>query len=1034
MSHDAEDATGAPQQRGHRVSRLIAAVVFVCSLGGVLLSAFIAHEARRIDQVAADFTAGTSMSRDLAHLEALVGQWLVSTDILLGHGDTHLWDGAQEQADGIRELLGIMDLDTEEATTARLVAQLGEIERLTAAYVFDPGTASRPELLARADRLSSAFVATIERARESVDRRHAEVGRSLAARRGRFLWTSLGLATLYIASVVVCWAWLSSGVVRPLERLTASVRQKDPDFTPDGPFEVRQLSSTLHGYATALLSEQRELAAAEERSRELATRLETVMRTAPDPIVLADSRGTIVSANEAARSVFGFDVEPPVGQSMTELLVDPAFARELPDGTREAEGRRRDGSRFPVDASIARTRVGDGLLVIAIFRDLTARREMELQLRQAQRLESVGRLAAGLAHEINTPIQFVGDSLHFLEEGFGELLEVLERHRDLLRAAEERAGLEPWIEKIRAAEESMDMEFVRSETPGALKNARDGIETVAEIVRAMRRFTHPHGDELQEVDLNAGLRDTAVVAKSSYAGIAALELDLAPLPPVRCHRTAINQVLLNLIVNAAQAIDSASSQTGSQGSIRVRSRVEGEGIVIEVEDDGPGIPEGIRDLVFDPFFTTKEVGQGTGQGLAIARSVAERHGGSLTFETGVGPGTVFRLTLPVAPERPRRLQGERTMREPSTHRRLEMVRPQPRRRTLRCAIAALLCSCWATASPAETLHGSTPGGEQLPSGGALGEILPLPDWLSDNLRASLDLSSRANYSEERDDFFYQQFIGLDVHKVIRSEDRDLATFIAQVYATHIDNVEPVPPGFDDDHDWELIYRILNLNLYALPRGVLNLRVGHFEIPFGLEYPISTNGTLRDYLSGRNLGLKADWGASINGVVSDWNYEFALTRGSGNEYSSRGDPYTAGGRVGWSGMRADAGVSGYYAELRSPAGTSERWRAALDGQLYEGAFGLLAEVGYGETDDRGVSNNLVELNWVNPDETWLLFLQTRLFFEEFASGWDEAVKLAAGVRWAPDAHWALSAQLAQDALAFDPAGRDTVVSLQIRFRL
>lgn len=327
-----------------------------------------------------------------------------------------------------------------------------------------------------------------------------------------------------------------------------------------------------------------------------------------------------------------------------------------------------------------------------------------------------------------------------------------------------------------------------------------------------------------------------------------------------------------------------------------------------------------------------------------------------------------------------------------------------------------------------------PASEQLPGGGSLAEWLPLPDWLSKNLRLSLDLSSRANYSEEREEFFFNQFIGLDLHKVMSGPKNDLGTLTVQIYGTRIDNVEPTPPVFDDDHDWELIYRILNFNLTSLAEGKFNLRVGHFEIPFGLEYPLTTNGTFRQFLSPRNLGLKSDWGVSVNGVISNVDYEFALTRGSGNEYEDDNTPYTTGGRVGVRDPRRQAGLSGYYAQLPVQVGTSERWRLALDGQIYEGAFGLLAESGYGETDGLGVSNHLIETNWVNPDETWLVYLQTRIFVQEFARRWDESLSTALGVRWTPDNHWALSAQLTQDLLPFSSLARDTVVSIQVRFRL
>lgn len=338
----------------------------------------------------------------------------------------------------------------------------------------------------------------------------------------------------------------------------------------------------------------------------------------------------------------------------------------------------------------------------------------------------------------------------------------------------------------------------------------------------------------------------------------------------------------------------------------------------------------------------------------------------------------------------------------------------------------------APAEPFETPP--SPTSEQLPGGGVLADRLPLPDWLGENLRLTLDLATRVDFSEEQEQFSFRQFIGIDLHKVISGPRGDIGTLIVQIYGTRIDNVEPTPPIFEDDHDWEAVYRIVNFNYTGLAAGRLNLRIGHFEIPFGLEYSAVTNGTLRQYLAPRNLGLKADWGVSLNGVIDAFQYEFALTRGSGNTYQDNHDPYTLSGRVGRIGPRSDIGASGYYAQLTNPGGTSERWRVALDGQLYEGAFGVMAELGFGETDARGVSNNLIEVNWVNPDETVTLYLQARVLAQEFARRWDEAASGALGVRWAPDNLWALSAQFSQDIEPFARNRRDSRISLQLRLRL
>jgi PAS domain S-box-containing protein len=299
---------------------------------------------------------------------------------------------------------------------------------------------------------------------------------------------------------------------------------------------------------------------------------------------------------------------------------------------------------------------GDRRLLQGLLFEVTAgkraeaeRDRMELDLRLAQKLEAVGQLAAGIAHEINTPTQFVGDTVRFLGDAFGDLSELLIVYEELLRAADRGPVPSALIARVRAAEDRADLDYLRARVPGAVERAHDGVDRMATIVRAMRDFAHPPTAERSPVDINAALRSTLVVATAEYKYIADVETDLGDLPAVMCDGGDMNQVFLNLVVNAAHAIADANRTTARRGTIRVRSACEGDHVVVSVSDTGTGIAPDIADRVYDPFFTTKDVGRGTGQGLALARRiVVERHGGSLTFDTTLGRGTTFHVRLPVA--------------------------------------------------------------------------------------------------------------------------------------------------------------------------------------------------------------------------------------------------------------------------------------------------------------------------------------------------------------------------------------------------
>jgi len=280
--------------------------------------------------------------------------------------------------------------------------------------------------------------------------------------------------------------------------------------------------------------------------------------------------------------------------------------------------------------------------------DVTDQRRLENELAQAQKLESVGRLAAGVAHEINTPVQFVSDSVSFVREAMDDLSQIVDRYRELRTATEQGADVAAAARAVEEAEDDADLDYILENAPVALDRARDGLGRVAAIVRSMKEFAHPDRKEMAPADLNQAIQSTLVIASNEYKYVAEVETQLGEVPLVNCYAGEINQVVLNLIVNAAHAIGDVVKGTQSKGRIKVSTRVLDDQIEIAIADSGKGIPVDVRSRIFDPFFTTKEVGKGTGQGLAIARAVVvEKHGGTLHFETEVGQGTTFYIRLPI---------------------------------------------------------------------------------------------------------------------------------------------------------------------------------------------------------------------------------------------------------------------------------------------------------------------------------------------------------------------------------------------------
>ena len=328
----------------------------------------------------------------------------------------------------------------------------------------------------------------------------------------------------------------------------------------------------------------------------------------------------------------------------------------------------------------------------------------------------------------------------------------------------------------------------------------------------------------------------------------------------------------------------------------------------------------------------------------------------------------------------------------------------------------------------------------IPQPGNAQQVLPdsrslLPAQWSQNLRFAIDLSSRSLYSSATDDWYRVDFIGTDLHKVFSGDSGDIGTLTLQGYFTHIPE-EEIRPGFFNG-TWTYVYRILNFNYSLLPRGRMNLKIGHFEIPMGLEHSINTNGTLRDYTHGRNIGVKADWGASLNGILGGAEYEVSVTRGSGNSWETDGDPYIVAGRIatpsygnlvwGVSAMSGDVYVH------NSDGQTIERQRVGVDAQWYANQYGLLGEISVGERDGESTGTALVELTRTANAGNWMAYAQwVYSTLDPDDRPREDASTVHLGAKW-DFARWDLSMQLSHDLDSFAGNTERNVYVAQARYR-
>lgn len=398
---------------------------------------------------------------------------------------------------------------------------------------------------------------------------------------------------------------------------------------------------------------------AETAVRQNLSRLNTILDSISVGYLIVDAENhRIVEANRVAAQMTGTRLHKLIGANCRNHLCDGPV-RPCSDHRKKVRLSecdedvlvRRDGARVPIHRTVVPFALEGRYCLLESFIDLTERKQLEAKLRQAQKLESIGQLAAGIAHEINTPTQFIGDNIRFIQESFTEVLKVMTHQRDLIDHSTQPDDAIQALRQIRSDFNQTDMDFLIEEVPRAIQQSLEGVQRVTDIVGAMKQFSHPDSGQFIFTDLNKTIASTITVARNEWKYVAELNTDFATdLPQVPCLVGEFNQAFLNLLVNAAQAIAELRGANGTcgKGRIDVQTRHVIDHVEVRIRDTGAGIPEEIRERIFDPFFTTKEVGVGSGQGLALVHNIiVEKHHGTITFETTPGQGTTFIIQLPI---------------------------------------------------------------------------------------------------------------------------------------------------------------------------------------------------------------------------------------------------------------------------------------------------------------------------------------------------------------------------------------------------
>jgi signal transduction histidine kinase/HAMP domain-containing protein len=493
-------------------------------------------------------------------------------------------------------------------------------------------------------------------------------------------WVAAGIATLVVLVGLGAATWASRPVVRRLVRiadvadLMAAGDLDHARLEDSAKDEIGALAHAFNVMVSELkrLSVEHEILISTERERlesQVSERTQALEQSREMFRLIAESTKAVPFTLDLTQGCFPYVGNRTLIGSAVEQLhwrIPGALDLILPrDSNAEVRGHFDEcaAGPFEFEAAVLRSdgvlsevkwtgtcEVSGGTKIIrGLMQDVTELRRLGRELTAAQKLESVGRLAAGVAHEINTPVQYVSDNIQFIRTSMSQVYLIVLAYRDLCNTIDSGGDVAAAAQRAARAEAENELDYLMQDAPHAIEGAIEGLGRIATIVRSMKEFAHPDQAEKSFADLNQAIQSTLVIAHNEYKYVAEITTHYGELPLVQCYLGEINQVVLNLIINAAHAISDVVKDTGNLGKLGIRTRFDAGAVEISVTDSGSGIPESVRDRIFDPFFTTKEVGKGTGQGLAIARSIiVKKHGGTLHFDTEAGKGTTFFIRLPVA--------------------------------------------------------------------------------------------------------------------------------------------------------------------------------------------------------------------------------------------------------------------------------------------------------------------------------------------------------------------------------------------------
>ncbi|NQY74204.1 MAG: HAMP domain-containing protein [Candidatus Margulisbacteria bacterium] len=463
------------------------------------------------------------------------------------------------------------------------------------------------------------------------------------------------LVSVILGSIMA--TFFSKRIVKPIKSLVLGMTKiGKKDFSTNLDFhredEIGQLGDAFN-IASAQLEkltfEMQELVKEKTQNlKEINSKIETMknyyenlIQSLQDAVISVNSTEQISQINAAGTTLSGYDEQELIGKSVSTILSVPFHS--LSSSPEEHCILSKSGKKIPVLITLSKIgNIQDASLgaYVITAKNIEKLKALEVKLHQAAKLESIGTLSAGVAHEINTPIQYVGDNLSFFSESYSSLLKLLKQYK--------KQNLDnEWIKKIK---KEIQYNYLIKELPLAINGALEGIQRVRKIVHSMKDFSHLEMKETKELsDINKAIESTINISKNEWKYHSDIKVHFnSNIPEIYCFIGDIKQVVLNIIINASHAVEDAiNKKIITKGIIQIKTDLKDGMVSIDISDNGIGIPQSIKEKIFDPFFTTKPVGKGTGQGLSLAyRAIVTKHKGTLSVESKPNLGTTFTIHIP----------------------------------------------------------------------------------------------------------------------------------------------------------------------------------------------------------------------------------------------------------------------------------------------------------------------------------------------------------------------------------------------------